>query len=488
MPVLSGSTHRYRKSGGSGGGSGDSALSLYKKIGQGMEDKFAAENDGVTINDPYYLNQLVDFYSNAYPFAKDAGDRLDIDNKIGKYKAQISSLERKISTENVSSYIDVNMKDARVGTVSKNANNPLRYLADNARNYKALYDISSALVDELVSSNRPSEADKIINKFKDLQDELKVWNTVDQLYDSNTGELINGMVKLPNGTEVDPSQEIKNYAVVYRTDRSGRVLDMGIRRTTGLNAVGGTDDIGNGIVPLYDNNGQEVTYKGMPIFLNQQDEGGAKVVKLGNQTASIGQTYAQSTDPLFVPSTTTMAKLSVESPDWESMAIRPVDPNVVDKSPTYAELANGRIFRFNSDDKWDEIAPNALDFFPDYNKNDSIKAQIIDANIFNSKSGKYLTENDLIPYTPTGGKPEFRIQSDAQPSDLTPQTTFTGGQSMAGVTENAPLMSTEARTNRAIGMTPYVGQDKFNKNTQSLFSGNPAPASGVPSGGGGRSF
>jgi len=463
MPVSVGAT-TYKFRGKSSSAKGDSALSLFKKILGIQKDVFEKE-DGGTIKSPARLQYLIDETRKGLDtgLAKDEGDKLDMEGWISGWEAEIAGLKRNQSKENISYEFDTSVKDSQYNVISQYADSPLDFLKAVARNYYALWDLGTAEIDNLESSGRLNEANALKNKIKDASKEVEIFN------------------EISSATESEDSEKLKNYAVVYRTDSNGNVVDMGWRKTAGLtvDTSGNVDDIGNMVIPLVDKDSSDILIDGVKVFVNKQNEGGFDVVKLGGQTVKVGRRqagYDEEGNPIledysFQQSASLIARLDISREEfYKNSTIAPATLSTVDKVGTYAITSSDEIFRFNQDFQWDEIAPDALKQFGDYNEKDAIKVPDIDSDQLKANSGKVITEADLMPMS-MRGEPVFKPEQN-----MTPATSFTGQpmseRSMLPVGNTAIPMS---QTNRELGMQRYSGQEQFNIKTGQLFSGKPSP-------------
>ncbi len=326
---------------------GESPLTLAKKILNIQEDVFAAQNDGVSINDPMQLDYLIDKASELYGLAKDEGDRLDIEGKVAKWEAQKSQLERKQDVTLIGDALEKDTRDIRYQYFSRNVGNPLQYLADFTSSYSVLQLVGQGMVDQLTDQRRFSEADslqKIINKGNELV------NTYNDLHSAETVE------------------DLKNFAVTYQTDLQGRVKDMKVL------PVG---EVKTGYVSLVDGNtGKSLLMDGMQVYVNQQEFDGKKLWKLGGKGGDVAPidaglagmfgdlqekeiTGAEAMGMMLAQQKGVPVGLWKETSDLNDPMFRnsivTSDPIINTLPGEYFSFADGSAFRNNREGKLDEI-------------------------------------------------------------------------------------------------------------------------------------
>lgn len=476
MPVIGAFKSRAKKS---TGGEGSSALTLALKTLNIQEDVFAAQNDGATINNPSQLRALIDSAKDLYGLAENEKDKLTIAGKVATWEARMAGLERTKTKESISFGLENIIKDSRYNAINQYANSPIDFLKAIAGGYYALADLGYAEIDNLESTNRLQEANVLRTKIKDAQKEVAFFEDV------------------WSAKENEDYEKLQNYAVVYRTDSFGNVVDMGFRRTAGLSidTAGNVDDIGNNVVPLVDKYGQDILAQGVKVFVNKQNEGGLNVVKIGGQVAKVGQRQAgydiegSPTGKMnfgFQQSSSEIARLNVTQDEfYDNTDIISATPASTKREGTYAVTSGNRIFRFNKDFQWDEIAPSVLKQFSDYSEKDAMKVPDVIAEQLRLNSGKLITEKDLAPMSMLSEpvfKPEPEPLSRETPTGLDVTPRFTGGQSLASGGEaggqsipSGGRRFGPVRTNRPSGVMPYSGRELFGKNTEQLIGGNPQP-------------
>lgn len=445
MPVFTHSA--YGGKGRSGGGSGN-ALDIGIQLLGIKEDYFAAQNDGKTVNDPLQLDQLIEGYNKLLPMATDAKDSLKLQGKVAVLEAQKQSLERTQTGANISSALTTDLTENRFKVVNAYASSPIGYLTALSRSFMGVQSLGQSMVEQLNSQGRTQEADTLSKQLQKPTDEVNIFNDLAQHYDDNGNPL-------PESADF-----LKNYAVVYKTNHDGQVIDLQVKASNDAENTGGA-------VELLDKSNNSVTMNGLRVFLNRQNDGATEVVRLGNKKATVGKGAAGISETGLQQNTPVIAQLNEDV--TKDAASTKLFGHVASASPataipgTYATYSNGRVFRFNNQFKWDEIAPNAVSLMPDFNKDNAIKVDSLSTDHIKGNSGKVITKDDLVPMSSVTGQPLLRSENPG----LVPGGS--GGGQSSGPAAPAPMSS--AKTNRQTGFVRPGGPEAAQQTAQKMFSG-----------------
>ena len=518
-----------------GGGSG-SSLSAWEEAKKvlAIQAKNIDIDAGGNATDPFQIDALVTGFEKAAGLAKNRTEQLDAENMVATYKKERANLSSKQTKSEITGALTTDSKEIKYRYGNQFANDPLSYLSGVVQSQMAILDMAASYADQLEDDGRIAEADALRNNLKTPTEEIAVYNAINDLYDTtdpNNPVLKEGIIDERVGSTA--ADELKNYAVVYKTDAMGRVMDMNVRRRFGATiAPGGSDEIASGsVVPLMDSNNNPVTMNGIQVFVNKQDQNGQTVVKLGNVSATLitssnmydvgfGDTANADVNP-----PTNVAKIldknfkGGDDINFRS-AIVPLTPATANTPGMYAVTSGGRVFRQDLRGKWDEISKDALSSFPDYNESSALKLEALGVEHIRNNAGVLITPQHLNagynPFDPNspnqsmspasveagamsresiskpapfgGAKAGSNMSSFANrnaepggwgtdqltgipgaPTPTGPQPN--GSQPGVSLSPTPQNMSVETRVNRQSRVLPAGGSEKFNQTSRQLFSG-----------------
>lgn len=459
MPVISAFSTPNRKSGRPA-----DPLTAALKVLDILEKQYA-EDGGGTITDPFYYDDLIQRGESLLQgnLVSDIGDRLTVETKLGSWKIAKARESRKSDIASISKALDTDIEKTRADWVGLNASDPVQYLGNIAQSIGAVKEIGASMIDQLVAQNRIPEAQSLAEKLSKQSDEEAIAQEVDGLFDDNGNPIA--------GAE----ERLQNYAVVYTTNGSGEVVDMRIQRANGDTLAATNSTTTDAGVRLVGKNNQPITMRGLSVFVNKQSQDGFPVAKLGNYVAKIGTRSDILPDvgedgAMVDQSQTARAHLDVDTIDPQM--IQPARPSSA-KPGTYAKMANGRIFRFNQDSAWDEIAPDAIGYFNDLDTSTYLRLNSLGEDAIKHQSGRLITKKDFQVQSDAAGM--SKTYDEAPPvQPLGQQTTFGPQQSPSPQPQQQPgLQSVAPRTNQTPAPQQSGGFSKFYNDASAIFKGRP---------------
>ena len=487
----------YKKS-GSGGAGLPSAVKLAIQNLQLMETG-AATDAGGSITDPFTLDKVIDGYKALLPMVTDDSDINTIKLKIAGNERQRESLKTYDTTASIQNALKYDQKNARYLYVKQFASSPLKYLKAYNDSGSALKGVTQSFVDRLRAQNNQRDADAMEAIMNTADPVFDIYNQVKDYYGSSE----DGKQKW-----VQDKEALLNYAVAYRTDRQGNVMDLKVYQA---------DQVPGGFVPvvatqpfiqkdgrMVANTGgvKTATMDGMQVFVNVQSGDGGKFAALGGKkfTVDSQKEPLDINDPSMLgnaQSSMTVAKFQgtendLEAPDFRK-SLGGVNSLIQREPGTYFKLSDGRVFRNNTEGKVDEVSQDALKYFDDYTPDNVVRVSSFDSEGLMNRSGKLITEDDFKPYIYGPSKSQlFSGPQSVKPQmSIAPPSPEMGGQSTPAPTSSstpAPIStqptqapvgprnpSIRQMANRSLGIMEPSGSERFSQVSKNLFTGNPSP-------------
>ena len=423
--------------GSTGSGSGPSAFTTAMAQADAIANQIKAAS--ANSDNPLVYDEIAKVYQGVTKFASNADENYQVQAKVADAQGTSAKYHDAQDKGNISNAFSTDMKELENTSTALYTSNPVKWLQAQASGYQGLTAIAGAVHDKLIGDGNVADANSLASTILSNQPKMELWNDI-----SNT----------ISNTPASTVPDLSDFSAVYTTDAHGNVIKQDVTRN-------GQEP--GGYVPVLDARGHSQLINGMPVYVNTTNINGKEGAMLGTTQLNINS--ATGSKAAHVPGGATFNQASFQV----STPANTVDPGL------YYTTADGLVYHSNMQGTIDKIAPDALQFFPDYNKDTAIPIASVNMNTLMGKTGKVITEADMTPndFQAAGisanNIPAGMGQAKTSPVTRPISTPLSGGSIQTGKNINL------SPTNKTPGIQQPSGQAGIQQNAQNTMAGGLVP-------------